>query len=429
MSGSAPFSLQMACYKLLRPLLQPIMRRVLAHRVKSGKDDPVRSQEKLGLTDLSRPKGTLIWLHAVGLGEVLALRPLITEMRRQRPDLQFLITSTARSAGKVIGDNLPDNTMHQFLPLDGPLFVKRFLNHWQPDLSIWSEQDLWPGAIMDTARRGIPLAYINARITPQSYQRRKTFRGLYRKMLAQFEIVTAQNQESAQFLEALGAHDVKVMPSLKPAAEPLRADAGVVQEMQQAIGTRKVWVAASTHKADEDVVLEAHKILLKRDPQTLLVLVPRIPVRAPEIATTLAHAGFSFAQRSIGQPIAPETSVYLADSFGELGVWYRISNIALIGASFDGLGGHNPWEAVCLSNRVLHGPGVHNFISDYQILDAQSISEEIADTPQAAQEIADKITSTKGAKPHANADRLIDEARSALEPLAAALLKLEGHSA
>lgn len=412
---------QLTAYLLLRPLLQPLMRGALKRRVRRGKDDPQRSPEKRGITASPRPDGTLVWVHAVGLGEVLALRPLLEAMAQQAPQVSFLITSTARSSGQVIGDNLPPNSRHQFLPLDGPLFVRRFLDHWQPDLAIWSEQDLWPGAIYDTAKRGIPMAYINARLTERSFKRRVRFGGLYKDIFRRFELICAQDMETVRFLGALGADAPRLTMSLKPAAQPLHVDANALGHVQKALAGRRVWVAASTHQGDEAIVLAAHAIVRKVAPETLLILVPRVPDRAEDVCTEIAAHGLTGLRRSAGGLPQPDHDVWLGDGFGELGLWYRLADVAFVGGSFSGVGGHNPWEPVCLGVPVLYGSDVQNFRRDYADLTAAGLAQQVAHAPQS---LAQAVMQSWDAENGADVQALVAKARKAIFPLARDLLAL-----
>ena len=249
--------LQLRGYLILRRVLQPVMRRVLAGRICKAKENAARAGERLGIATQVRPTGRVVWMHAVGLGEVLALRPLIVGMQQVAPDLNFVITSTARSSADVLGQNLPANTVHQFLPLDGPTYMAKFLDHWQPCLSIWSEQDIWPGAIHDCAARDIPLAYVNGRMDNKSTAKRARLAGLYKKVFGLFDLITVQDEQTAENLSSLGGRDVRVTGSLKPAAEPLSVDVGMLATLQVALEGRKIWVAASTHCEDEAVLIDA----------------------------------------------------------------------------------------------------------------------------------------------------------------------------
>lgn len=414
---------QLRAYLAARPLLQPLMRALLARRLKQGKEDPARLPEKLGHPTAARPEGRLVWLHAVGLGEVLALRPLITALQAEDPALSVLITSTARSSAQVLGANLPPRCVHQFLPLDGPDFLRGFLDHWRPDLSIWSEQDLWPGAICDSAARGVPLAYVNARIGAKAAAKRARLGGLYRDVLARFALIAAQDAGSAEHLRALGATEVRVMRSLKPAAAPLGVDAAELARFQTALAGRKVWVAASTHAADEVVAIDAARRLAAQDQSWLMILAPRVPARSDTILAALTQAGLATARRSAGEMPGPQVQVYLADSFGELGLWYRLARIACVGGSFGSTGGHNPWEPVCLGLPVLSGPVTHNFAADYADLTAAGLAQRIEIGPEAGATLARAVAETEPAA-RDRARALVEAARAELAPLARDLCAL-----
>ncbi len=360
---------------------------VLRRRVRQGKEDPLRVDEKRGLSRALRPDGRLIWLHATGLGEVLALRGLIAVLS-DRTDAAFLVTSSSRASADVFCANLPPRTQHQYLPLDTALYLRRFLDRWKPDLSVWTEQDLWPGAMVEIARRNIPAALVNARITPASLRRRMRVLPVYRDLLTRFDYLSAQSAGSAENLRALGGKDVRIAPSIKFASVPLAADAGRLAAARAALTGRRIWVAASTHAADEAVALDVQARLFAGDRSWLLILVPRAPLRS-DVVPAVEARGLSFVTFSTGALPAGE-AVLLADTFGDLGLWYRLATIALIGGSFDDTEGHNPWEAVVLGVPVLHGPRVGNFGTDYATLAAAGVARPVtAQSLEAALRCAD----------------------------------------
>ena len=369
-----PRSPLLATYLLLSWFLPLLAGLLLRQRLSRGKEDSLRWREKLGQPSVSRPDGPLIWCHAVGLGEVLALRGLIAVLARLRPEASFLITSTARSSARVLAANLPPRTVHQFLPLDAPPYLGRFLAHWRPDLSIWAEQELWPGAVTAAASRAIPLAMVNARLSPAGHRRRRWLRGLYSPMLRSFALLSAQDDASAGYLRDLGAPAVRVDGSLKPAAPPLQVDSGELRRLQALLAGRRVWLAASTHPGDEAEVIAAQRRLRG----WLLILVPRDPSRAGAISAHLEAAALPAVWRSRGECPGPEHSVWLADSYGELGLWYRLAPLTLVGGGFDRIGGHNPWEPAALGAAVLHGPDVANFTADYAMLHAADAARAVA---------------------------------------------------
>ena len=348
-------------------------------RRKRGKEHPERWREKGADQMAPRPAGPLIWMHAVGLGEVLALRGLIEAMAEARPDLHFLVTSSARASGEVFDRNRPPRTIHQYLPLDVPVFRKRFLDHWRPDLAVWAEQDLWPGFVVETGRRGIPLAMINARMNARAFASRRKVGSLYADLYRRFAFVAAQDATTADHLRALAPGlEVAVTGSLKAACAPL-ADSPERPELETRLAGRRPWCAASTHAEDERIALAVQARRISADPASLLILAPRLPARAREIALDCEAHGLTYAFRSEGQLPAPGTAVWIADSFGEMGLWYRLCPVSLIGGSFGPVQGHNPWEAVRLGSAVLHGPNTANFAADYAQLESAGGTQLVTD--------------------------------------------------
>ena len=394
------------------PLVAPT---ILKRRLARGKDLPDRWREKLGEPSLPRPEGPLIWLHAVGLGETLALRGLIAALAEQAPQAEFLVTSTTRASAEVMAANLPPRTRHQFLPLDAPAYLARFLDHWRPSLSVWAEQDLWPGAVTATATRGIPLALVNARMNAEAYARRCRWTGLYADLFARFRLITAQDDATARHLQALGAKSVSVTGSLKAAAPPLSADPRKLAEAREALTGRNPVLLASSHAEDEFVALSA---LRAAHPRPLLFIAPRDPHRGAEIATRVAEHGLTATRRSAGQ--RPTADVWIVDTFGEMGLWYRLCATTLIGGTFGPTEGHNPWEPAALGSAILHGPRTANFAADYTALHQAGAAQPVQ--PEAV--IAD-LTADHSAMA-ARAKALSDAAQGALAPLATDLLKLAG---
>ncbi|PTV93783.1 3-deoxy-D-manno-octulosonic-acid transferase [Rhodobacter aestuarii] len=405
-----------AAYQAAGWALAPLAPVVLKRRLAKGRELPDRWREKLGHATLPRPKGRLVWLHAVGLGETMALRGLIKALAQQAPDLEFLITSGTRGSAEVIARDMPPNARHQFLPLDSPPFLNRFLHHWQPDLAIWSEQDIWPGAIFATQTHGIPQALVNARMAKRSYEGRARLGSLYRAAFACLRVIDAQDPTTAQYLSKLGAQGVSVSGSLKPAAPPLGTDPAEFSKLKAALAGRRVWVAASSHAGDQAEALAA----LEATSDSLLIIAPRFLNRADAIAADLRARNLPFARRSADEVPGPETRVWLADTLGEMGLWYRLADWALVGGGFDAIGGHNPWEAVNLGCPVLHGPDTANFVTDYAALEAIGAARQVAPGTLASalpapSEAAEMATKAKA---------LVQDAQQKVQTLAARLLAL-----
>jgi 3-deoxy-D-manno-octulosonic-acid transferase len=386
---------------------------VLKRRLAKGKDLPDRWREKLGEPSLPRPEGPLIWLHAVGLGETLALRGLIAALGQQAPDTNYLVTSTTRGSAEVFARNQPPRTCHQFLPLDAPTYVKSFLDHWRPGLSIWAEQDLWPRAVVDTALRGIPLALVNARMNADAYARRRRWRGLYADLFARFRLIAAQDDRTATHLTQLGAKGVRTTGSLKAAAPPLQADPQALSAARAALVGRQSVLLASSHPEDEAVAFTA---LRAADPKPLLMIAPRDPQRGPEIAARAAEHGFTATLRSKGE--GPTADIWVTDSFGDMGIWYRLCPVTILGGTFGATEGHNPWEPAALGSAILHGPRTANFAADLAALHKAG-----AALPVTPERLAEALTANHSAMA-IRAKALSDTAQNALAPLAADLLAL-----
>ena len=392
------------------PLLAPgLIRRRLA----KGKEIPDRWQEKLGQPTAPRPEGPLIWLHAVGLGETLALRGLIAAMAGKAPQASFLVTSTTRASAEVLAANLPPRTRHQFLPLDAPRYLESFLDHWRPALSVWAEQDLWPGAVAATDARGIPLALVNARMNADAFARRARCKTLASDLLNRFRLITAQDPATARHLQALGAKGVSVTGSLKAAAPPLAADPARLAEARAALAGRRPVLLASSHPEDEAALFTA----LRARP-LLTLIAPRDPARGPEIAARAAGHGLSATLRSAGQ--GPSADLWIVDTFGEMGLWFRLCPTTLIGGTFGPTEGHNPWEPAALGSAILHGPRIANFAADFAALHQVGAARPVQPEGLAAALAEDHSAMA------ARARALSDAARGALAPLADDLLALAG---
>ena len=327
--------------------------------------------ERYGIPTHARPAGPLIWLHAVGLGEVMALRGMIPIMSQHCPDAHFLVTSGTRQSADVFSQNLPERTLHQYLPLDVSGYCKAFLAHWKPDLCIWSEQELWPNMIWHIDQSCIPQVVINARMNAASFQSRHRAKGMFADIYGRFALISAQDEQTAAHIRAFGA-TVRVDGSLKPLSPALQVDQREFDARNRQIGERPVLCLASSHPEDEDVALST---LEELSPETLLIIVPRRVERSAEIADKIKTAGFS---HSVGDgAIQTTTRVHLVDQVGQLGLWYRLCSYAFIGGGFDETQGHNPWEAVTLNRRVFHGPNTANFKRDYENLNALGIASQI----------------------------------------------------
>lgn len=350
-------------YRLLTRLLEPLAPRLLDARAKQGKEDPVRVDERLGLTTVARPAGDLVWLHGVSVGETLSLLPVVERIRRQRPDLAILVTSGTLTSAQLLAQRLPAGVIHQFAPVDAPGAVAAFLDHWQPSLAVFVESELWPNLILEARRRGVNLVLASARITERTVEGWRRFPGAVRQILCAFDRILPQDETSAARLHSLGAR-IDGHVNLKLSGEAPPHDAAAFTRLSAAIGDRPVVVAASTHDGEEIAIVRALDKLADR---LCLILVPRHPARSADIATALTRDGYRFARRSQGHEPDRDTDLYLADTLGEMGLFLRLADVVVMGGSFSAalekppVGGHNPLEPARLGKPAVTGPDMSNW--------------------------------------------------------------------
>lgn len=405
-------------YLLLSAFTPPLMRWQLKRRIKTGKESPDRLPEKLGIASQTRPATSVIWIHGVGLGEVLALRGLILAILDQRDDLTLLVTSSTRTSAEVFSKNITPNTIHQMLPLDAKSFVNKFLNHWKPDLSIWAEQDLWPSLVTETHRRNIPLVLVNARMNQKAFQSRRRLKNLYRDLYKRFNTIIAQDENTAEHMRQLGA-TVSVGNSLKSVAIPLDDDTTRRTRFENSLQGRRCWLLATSHSEDEALALAAHAELIESQPELLLIIAPRLISRKNEIADRCKAYNLSAGSRS-GDDL-PVYQVYIADTFGEMGLWYRVAIAAFIGGSMGPVQGHNPWESAVLDCPIIHGPNTNNFVNDYEALHRNNAAIAVTTKVELVAVLNDQILLDQTT---AQATNLTRTNKSALNTLALELLSL-----
>lgn len=362
MLTSAMTTLPLRLYRRLTARSEKLLQKLLQKRLEQGKEDPARLWERMGMAKRERPQGPLTWLHAASVGEAQSALILIEHILKARPDMHILLTTGTRTSAESIGQKLPPGAFHQYLPLDHPVWVKRFMDHWRPDLALWMESELWPNLILEIKERGIMAALVNARLSDKSYARWKWFPKTAEALLETFSAVLAQTGPDYTRYRELGARWALVTDNLKYSARPLPADEDSLRLIAAKMAGRKNWVYASTHAGEEDMACRLHAILKNNWPDLLTVIVPRHPDRGEEIEALCRSQRLRAQRRSVdpaGGP-EPDTDIYIADTMGELGLFYRIAPIACIGRSFskDGGGGHNPLEAAQLGCAVLHGPNV-----------------------------------------------------------------------
>ncbi|MFK7839953.1 MAG: 3-deoxy-D-manno-octulosonic acid transferase [Bdellovibrionales bacterium] len=364
-------------YTGLTALAEPFLNSLLNKRLNKGKEDAQRVDERRGIIRLPRPSGRLLWLHAASVGEAQSALILIHAVLKENPDFNIMVTSGTVTSAQRMKDSLPERVFHQYVPLDHPQWVSRFLDHWKPNCVFWMESELWPNMLLEIKRRNIPAALINARLSPRSFSRWKIIGRSILKLLAVFDVILAQTDKDADYFKALGADNVQVSGNLKYSAAPLSYHEADLAGLSEAVGKRPLLIYASTHKGEENIAADLHVRLRKNHQNLLTIIIPRHPERGDHIAQSLSDVDANLQMRGTEKSLPDiSTGIYIADTLGELGLFYRLGDIVYIGRSLshDGGGGHNPLEPAQLKCAILHGEHIQNLREIYDDMQARDAS-------------------------------------------------------
>ena len=350
-------------YRTLTQFSGVILSLVLSKRIKDNKEIPERVVEKKGIGQRLRPTGKLLWIHAASVGESQSALIMIKHISKIMPNIKILVTTGTVTSCELMEQRLPSNAFHQFFPLDHPIWVKKFINHWQPSAVIWIESELWPNMLNEIKVNCIPAILVNAHISDKSFNSWKNIKSLAGHCLSTFTTILCQTRKDQKHFDHLGARKTIVTNNIKYASEPLKYDQHDFDELKNAVKNRQVWVFASTHDGEELLASNTHKLLRQKIPNILTIIVPRHPDRRKDIAYTINDPNIITEFRSNKKKLpTSHADIYIADTMGELGLFYSLSPIVCIGRTFsnDGGGGHNPIEAAQLNCAILHGPDVQN---------------------------------------------------------------------
>ncbi|KQO68709.1 3-deoxy-D-manno-octulosonic acid transferase [Methylobacterium sp. Leaf111] len=367
MAKAPPLTALLRAYRTGLYLGEPALVGLLGWRARRGKEDAGRLAERRGLPGRARPTGRLVWMHGASVGEALSLVGLVDGMIAR--GFSVLVTTGTRSAADLIGRRLPAGAVHQYMPLDAPRWVDRFLAHWRPDLALVAESEIWPNTVLGLHRHGIPLLVVNGRMSERSYRGWARTPRTAEALLARIAICLAQTDADADRFRRLGAPRVSIAGNLKYDSEVPPADGQQLAHLRDLVGDRPVWVAASTHPGEDAMAARAHARLKERWPRLLTIVVPRHPHRGGDVAACAGAEGLTSARRSQGGRPHGGVDLYVADTLGELGLFYRLGRIVYLGGSLVPHGGQNPIEPTRLRAAVLHGPHIHNFTQVYAALD------------------------------------------------------------
>ena len=386
--------MSVSLYRALTWISAPLINRYLDRRLQDGKEDRDRFGERMGHASCPRPQGPLIWIHAASVGESLSMISLIDRLDRERPEITILMTSGTTSSASLLGERLPEDVIHQYIPVDRVPWVRRFLDHWQPDLVLWVESEFWPSVLSEVHNREIPAFLMNARISAASLRGWRRAPWMIRSLLATFDLCMAQTELDADRLRSLGAVNVACPGNLKFAADPLPADPDTLAAFNTSIAGRPRWVAFSTHPGEEEIIAETHERLVGNFPELVTILIPRHPGRAADIRQMLDARNLTVSVRSRSDTVDQTTSIVLADTIGELGLFFRSTDIAFVGGTLVPHGGQNPIEPARLGCAIVHGPHMENFLSVESELAAAGASVVAKSSEEIAREVGTLLSNS-----------------------------------
>jgi 3-deoxy-D-manno-octulosonic-acid transferase len=378
-----------ACETLIPLGIGPYFRTRLRH----GKEMPERLSERYGAPTISRPEcARIVWIHGASVGESLASLPLIERLLEADPNLWVLSTSGTVTSARLMSQRLPKRAIHQFLPLDVPSWIEKFLSYWKPELGLWMESEVWPNTLLAAKKHNIPLVLMNARVSKTSQKRWQHVSGTFQEILSCFDMILTQTKEQEDFFKTHGATNVWTTGNIKFASAPLPYDALEKERVEKVLDGRPLWIAASTHEGEEDLVAKAHLLIKEQIPNALCVIIPRHPNRAQDLCQRLSVYG-AVSRRSLHEDPSPATDFYLADTLGELGLFFRLSPLVFLGGSLVPVGGHNLIEPAQIGCALIHGPHMFKQEELTRHFKAAGASHMVTSVADLAQTIITLLTS------------------------------------
>ncbi len=378
----------MKIYQIISILLLPLIILYIFFRVFRKKEDKARFKERFAFSDNKINNEEVIWINAVSVGEMNSALILVDEILQQNKKCKILFTTTTLTSADILAQkikNYDNRVVHHFLPVDSYIIVNKFLNKWRPKSAIFIESEIWPNFLYLCHKKNIPAYFINARMSIKSGKRWKIAKKIGLDIFFYFEKITAQSQEDRSNLMQITKKEVLFFGNLKSQAKILEYNEKQLQKLKDLTKDRKIFLAASTHKSEEEKIINVHNALKNEYSNLLTIIIARHPKRADEIIEIIGD--LSFCQRSKKEEISAKNEIYLVDSLGELGIFYKLCDFAFIGGSLVNVGGHNPFEAINLECVVLSGKNVSNFKQIYQELSKNEGCILIEDEKQLMQEV------------------------------------------
>lgn len=389
-------------------------------RVLCGKDRAESVRNHFGISTAKRPPGKLLWIHAASVGESLSALTYINHIKNQ--NLNVLLTTVTVTSADIVHSKIEKipNCVHQFVVSDNPVWIKRFLDYWNVDVAVFLESEIWPNIVHELYKRKIPIFLLNARLSSKSFKRWNWVRRSISEILGKYSGILAQSEIDAERFSHFSSRNVHKIDNLKYANAILPCNQDLLQKLRASSGGRKIFVAASTHEGEEEVVLEAHKIMSRKF-DVFTVIVPRHTTRVRKICDEIIAKDLSFFLRSEIDSCSGKYDVCVVDTFGEVGTFFRLADVCFVGGSLVPIGGHNLYEPVSLGKPVLHGPHVENALEVCNLLHKNGVAFKVHDESEIAEicarffedeklaeKIRDRAVSLTNNKSLEQIDRMID---------------------
>jgi 3-deoxy-D-manno-octulosonic-acid transferase len=393
-------------YNIANIILFPIYCLILLFRIINKKDSLKSVAQRLSITDEKKPTGRLVWIHAASVGESKVAVTLIKGISTIYPDINFLITTGTLSSAKILKSSLPKNVIHQFMPIDNIFVVRKFLSHWKPVLGIFVESEFWPCLVTEAAKK-FNIIIVNARLSDKSYNIWQYKKNLFGLITSNFKLVAVQSSNDLQKYQNLGCSEAVNLGNIKFANKRLTYDETGFSNLKKLLGNKAVFLATSTHLEDEKILLQIVKEFKEKNIDYYPIIIPRHPERRNELIKECYNLGLSFKLRSQDKNPSLNDDLYIVDSFGEIGLFYNLSDVVFIGGSFK-RGGHNLVEPAYFNNVIILGPDMSNF---------RDITKDMLESDAAIQvkdksELAEKILFFLDKNNRENNDKFIKNANN-----------------
>ena len=362
-------------YRIILIFLLFLSPLIIFIRILNRKESPKRFKEKFCFFSKKSLPGKTIWIHGASVGEIQSIIPIIEKFEKYKNIRQILVTSTTLSSSSIIQNYKFKKTVHQFFPFDLDFFSKKFINYWNPSLSIFVDSEIWPNMISNLNKKKIPIIILNARLTKKSFYRWKYFNKFSKSIFNKISLAIPQNFETFNYLKLLGVKNIKKIGNLKFYGQNLKRKFN--NNIKKRFNNRDIWCAASTHDGEEIKIGELHKKIRSKNKKFLTIIIPRHINRKNSIIKRLESIDLNVLSHSSRKKVNKNTDVYIVDTYGEVLSFFKLTKIVFMGGSLVRHGGQNPLEPARLGNLILHGPYIDNFREVYRFLGNLNYSVKI----------------------------------------------------